>query len=522
MTTRTYDPHEFPPFAVTVDTVVLTMSQGRLHVLLVRRGVPPFKGMWAIPGGFKRPEESLLEAAQRELCEETGVDGANLLRQFGAYGDPDRDPRMNVVTVAYLAVLRDVRGIASGTDAAAAALVPASEALGGDLGLLAFDHGRILHDAIERVRVDLALTGIATAFVGPTFTLAELRAVYEEAWGVRIDGANFRRSVLADEGWVVPTGRRAPSGPAGGKPAELYRGSQVEARCADKANTISQQIREESMKAVIFDRYGPPEVLRVGDVDWPVLKEREVLVKVHASTVTHGQAMGVRSAEYRFTRVFTGIRHPRTTSFGSEFAGRVEEVAEGVAEFQVGDEVFGIRTGANAEYLAVPEGGVIAPKPAMLSYEQAAAIPDGSLLALTCLRPADPQGKRVLVYGAAGSVGSAAVQLLAHHFMAEVTAVCDTKDLEVVQALGARVTLDRLHEDFTVSRTAYDVIFDAVGKLIIPPLPALAGARRDLCHDGPRLHVPRPAPSSRHAIRREPSCKSRRRPLSQGGPPPNQ
>ena len=114
MTTRTYDPREFPPFAVTVDTVVLTMSEGRLHVLLVRRGVAPFKGMWAIPGGFKRPEESLLEAAQRELREETGVDGANLLRQFGAYGDPDRDPRMNVVTVAYLAVLRDVRGIVGG------------------------------------------------------------------------------------------------------------------------------------------------------------------------------------------------------------------------------------------------------------------------------------------------------------------------------------------------------------------------------------------------------------------------
>ena len=218
------------------------------------------------------------------------------------------------------------------------------------------------------------------------------------------------------------------------------------------------------MKAVIFDRYGPPEVLRVGDIDCPVLKEREVLVRVHASTVTRGQAMGVRSAEYRFTRIFTGIRRPRTTSFGSEFAGRVEEVAEGVTEFQVGDEVFGIRAGANAEYLAVPESGVIALKPAMLSHEQAAATPDGSLLALTCLRPADPQGKRVLVYGAAGSVGSAAVQLLAHHFGAEVEAVCDTKDLEVVQSLGARVVLDRLHEDFTVSHNAYDIIFDAVGK----------------------------------------------------------
>jgi 8-oxo-dGTP diphosphatase len=221
--TKTYNAKEFPPFAVTVDTVVLTMSMGRLHILLVRRGVAPFKGMWAIPGGFKRPDESLLEAAQRELFEETGVDGANLLRQFGAYGDPGRDPRMNVVTVAYLAVLRDVQGIAGGTDAAAAALVPVAGVLEEGFEPLAFDHKRILHDAIERVRVDLAVTGIATAFVGPTFTLAELRTVYEEAWGVQIDGANFRRSVLTDEGWVIPTGRRAPSGSAGGKPAELYR-----------------------------------------------------------------------------------------------------------------------------------------------------------------------------------------------------------------------------------------------------------------------------------------------------------
>jgi 8-oxo-dGTP diphosphatase len=105
--TKTYDPHDFPPFAVTVDIVVLTLVGGKLHVLLVQRGVPPFEGMWAIPGGFKRPDESLDDAAQRELLEETGVDGARLLRQFGAYGDPDRDPRMNVVTIAYLAVLRE-------------------------------------------------------------------------------------------------------------------------------------------------------------------------------------------------------------------------------------------------------------------------------------------------------------------------------------------------------------------------------------------------------------------------------
>lgn len=217
-----YDPSQFPAFAVTVDVVILTLVGGRLHVLLVRRGVPPFEGMWAIPGGFKRPAETLDEAAARELVEETGVESAGLLRQFGAYGDPGRDPRMNVVTVAYLAVLREVEGIAAGTDAAGAGLLPAGDLLDAKVEL-AFDHARIIRNAVERVRADLALSGLATAFLGPAFTLAELRAVYEAVWGIRLDAANFRRSLLAEEGWVVPTGRRARPGAAGGKPAELYR-----------------------------------------------------------------------------------------------------------------------------------------------------------------------------------------------------------------------------------------------------------------------------------------------------------
>ena len=221
-----YDPSQFPAFAVTVDMVILTMSDSRLHVLLVRRGVAPFEGRWAIPGGFKRPTETLDEAAKRELAEETGVDSASLLAQFGAYGDPGRDPRMNVVTVAYLAVLRDVGAVVAGTDASQAALVPVSDALSGKLRL-AFDHARIVRDAVERVRVDLELTGVATAFVGPTFTLAELRAVYEAVWGVQLDSANFRRSVVAEEGWVIPTGRRARPGGAGGKPAELFRAGRM-------------------------------------------------------------------------------------------------------------------------------------------------------------------------------------------------------------------------------------------------------------------------------------------------------
>ena len=217
-----YDPSQFPAFAVTVDIVILTMKAGELHLLLVRRGGAPFEGMWAIPGGFKRPNETLDEAAKRELSEETGVDAASLLTQFGAYGDPERDPRMNVVTIAYLAVLRDVGTVVAGTDAAEAALVPASDVLDGKIEL-AFDHLRIVRDAIERVRIELEVSGIATAFVGTTFTMAELRSVYEAIWGVEFDAANFRRSIFATDGWVVPTGRRARPGSAGGRPAELYK-----------------------------------------------------------------------------------------------------------------------------------------------------------------------------------------------------------------------------------------------------------------------------------------------------------
>src|SRR6476619_56962 len=217
-----YDPSQFPAFAVTVDVVILTMPGAMLHVLLVRRGEAPFEDMWAIPGGFKRPTETLDEAAKRELREETGVDAASVLAQLGAYGDPGRDPRMNVVTVAYLAVLRDVENVVAGTDAADAGLTPVSDVLNGKLQL-AFDHQRIVRDAIERVRVELEASGMATAFVGTTFTMAELRTVYEAIWGVQLDAANFRRSILAEDGWVIPTGRRARPGSSGGRPAELYR-----------------------------------------------------------------------------------------------------------------------------------------------------------------------------------------------------------------------------------------------------------------------------------------------------------
>lgn len=217
-----YDPSQFPAFAVTVDVVILTMVGGVLHLLVVRRGQEPFEGMLAIPGGFKRPDETLDEAAHRELAEETGVQVPSLLTQFGAFGDPGRDPRMNVVTVAYLAVLRDVGEIVAGSDASQAALVPVADILDGRLEL-AFDHLRIVTEAIHRVALELSVSGIATAFVGDTFTMGELRAVYEAIWGVDLDAANFRRRLVGEPGWVIATGQTARSGQAGGRPAELYR-----------------------------------------------------------------------------------------------------------------------------------------------------------------------------------------------------------------------------------------------------------------------------------------------------------
>ena len=220
------------------------------------------------------------------------------------------------------------------------------------------------------------------------------------------------------------------------------------------------------MRAVLQVAYGTPEgVLRVADVPRPAPGEDGILVEIRASTVTRGDAIAVRGQEYRFMRLFMGLRRPRQPIAGSEFAGVVEAVGPAVTSFRVGDRVFGIANGANAEFVVVRERGVVAHVPSGLSYEEAAAVPDGSLLALTCLRPAYPlREKQVLVYGAGGSIGTAAVQLLAHHFGARVTAVCDTKDVDLVRSLGAQDVLDRFRDDFTNAGVTYDVVFDAVGR----------------------------------------------------------
>jgi NADPH:quinone reductase-like Zn-dependent oxidoreductase len=218
------------------------------------------------------------------------------------------------------------------------------------------------------------------------------------------------------------------------------------------------------MRAVVHDRYGPPDVLRLEDVERPVPKEDEVLVRIHATTVNRTDC-GLRSAEVFISRFFTGIRRPKRKILGMELAGEVEAVGAAVTEFEAGDQVFGVKSfGAHAEFVCMRESAPLAHKPAGMSFEEAAAVCDGAALALACLSKADlRRGRRIAVYGASGSVGTAAVQL-AKHFGAHVTAVCNTKNVELVRSLGADEVIDYLQEDFTRNGETYDVVFDAVGK----------------------------------------------------------
>jgi NADPH:quinone reductase-like Zn-dependent oxidoreductase len=217
------------------------------------------------------------------------------------------------------------------------------------------------------------------------------------------------------------------------------------------------------MRAVVQDRYGPPEVLRLEAVERPVPAENEVLVAVHATTVTRTDC-GVRGAEPFIGRLFYGLRRPKNRISGTELAGVVESVGEAVTEFEIGDRVFGMRSGAHAEYVCVREQGVLAHMPAGMNFEEAAPVSDGGIIALACLRKGDVRGeRRIVVYGASGSIGTAAVQL-AKHFGAHVTAVCNTKNLDLVRSLGADEVIDYFNEDFTKNGETYDVVFDAVGK----------------------------------------------------------
>ncbi|WP_405722261.1 NUDIX hydrolase [Streptomyces sp. NBC_01537] len=232
-----YDPSAFPPFAVTVDLVVLTVRHHALCTLVVRRGEPPYQGRWALPGGFVRADEDLGGAAARELAEETGLrarSGAHL-EQLATYGDPHRDPRMRVVSVAHLVLAPDLPAPRAGGDARSARWAPVGDLLDGnhgnhgdhgnretgDAGTLAFDHDRILADGVERARSKIEYSSLATAFCPPEFTVGELRRVYEAVWGVVLDPRNFHRKVTGTPGFLVPTGGTTTR--QGGRPAQLFR-----------------------------------------------------------------------------------------------------------------------------------------------------------------------------------------------------------------------------------------------------------------------------------------------------------
>lgn len=224
-----YDPSAFPPFAVTVDLVVLTVRRHSLCALAVRRGEPPFQGRWALPGGFVRDGEDLAQAAARELAEETGLcvhdpaapsqDNGAHLEQLATYGDPERDPRMRVVSVAHLALAPDLPAPRAGGDASNARWAPVEELLeqsgygraGEAVAPLAFDHAQILADGVERARSKIEYSSLATAFCPPEFTVGELRRVYEAVWSVALDPRNFHRKVTGTPGFLVPPAARPPA-----------------------------------------------------------------------------------------------------------------------------------------------------------------------------------------------------------------------------------------------------------------------------------------------------------------------
>jgi len=231
------------------------------------------------------------------------------------------------------------------------------------------------------------------------------------------------------------------------------------------------------MKAIVYTKYGPPDVLHLQEVEKPTPRNNEVLVKVHATTVTIGDTimrslnMPISGWQRVMARLYLGIRRPKRPILGMELAGEVESIGRKVTRFKPGDPVFAstfaVNFGGHAEYKCLPENGVLALKPANLTYEEAAAVPGAGQTAWHCLQKGNIQpGQKILVYGASGAVGTYAVQLASRHFGAEVTGVCSAANLELVKSLGASQVIDYTREDFTQSGATYDVVFDAVGKLL--------------------------------------------------------
>lgn len=220
------------------------------------------------------------------------------------------------------------------------------------------------------------------------------------------------------------------------------------------------------MKAIVNTVYGSPDVLELKSVPKPIPQDDEVLVRIHATTVNRTDC-GFRKPEYLIVRLFSGLFKPKRTILGSEFAGEIEQIGKNVSTFKIGDSVFGLSTyrfGTHAEYICVKENKSIAHKPVNMDFLEAAAVCDGLMLAINYIRKIDfKPGTKVLINGASGSIGSAAVQL-AKYYGADVTAVCNTKNLDLLKSLGADAVIDYEKEDFTQVNELYDVILDSVGK----------------------------------------------------------
>ena len=225
-------------------------------------------------------------------------------------------------------------------------------------------------------------------------------------------------------------------------------------------------IQKNIMKAVVFTKYGSPDVLQLKEIEKPIPKDNELLIKIHATTVNRTDC-GFRKPEYFIVRLVSGLFKPKKKILGSELAGTVEAIGKNVKTFKLGDSVFGISTfnfGAHAEYICIPEEKSITIKPTNMSYSEAAAVCDGGFLALSNIKKIDfTNSPYILINGASGSIGTASVQF-AHYFGAKVTAVCNTKDFELLKSLGADEVIDYTKVDFTENDQLYDVVIDAVGK----------------------------------------------------------